>query len=75
MPSIGRHWYELRVRDAGQNWRIVYRVDEDAVVIAEVSAKKTDEPNFAKEGEAATEKPIVRRRRPASWGVTAWIWL
>lgn len=41
MPSIGRHCYELRVRDTGQNWRIVYRVDEDAIVIVEVFAKKS----------------------------------
>ena len=41
MPSIGRRCYELRVRDAEQNWRIVYRVDEDAIVIVEVFAKKT----------------------------------
>lgn len=41
MPSIGRHCYELRVRDAGQNWRIVYRIDADAIVIADVFAKKS----------------------------------
>jgi len=31
----------LRVRDAGADWRIVYRLDADAVVILEVFAKKT----------------------------------
>jgi len=41
MPSIGRHCYELRVRDEQQNWRVVYRVDEDAIVIVEVFAKKS----------------------------------
>ncbi len=41
MPSVSRRCYELRVRDAEQNWRIVYRVDEDAIVIVEVFAKKT----------------------------------
>ena len=41
MPSIGRRCHELRVRDEDQNWRIVYRVDSDAIVIAEVFAKKT----------------------------------
>ena len=40
MPSIGRHRYEPRVRDTGQNWRIVSRVDEDAIVIVEVFAKE-----------------------------------
>lgn len=41
MPSIGRRCHELRVVDAGAAWRIVYRIDEDAIVIAEVFAKKT----------------------------------
>ena len=31
----------LRVRDAEHNWRIMYRVDPDAVLILEVYAKKT----------------------------------
>ena len=41
MPSIGQRCYELRVRDEQQNWRIVYRVDDDAIVIVEVFAKKS----------------------------------
>jgi phage-related protein len=43
MPSVGPRCHELRVRDEGQNWRIVYRADEDAIIIAEVFAKKTRE--------------------------------
>ena len=43
MPSSGGRCFELRIRDADQNWRIVYRLDEDAIVIAEVFAKKTRE--------------------------------
>src|SRR3990172_6204956 len=39
MPTIGPRCHELRVKDAGHEWRIVYRVDSDAVVIAEVFAK------------------------------------
>lgn len=31
----------LRVRDAGHNWRIMYRIDSDAVLVLEVYAKKT----------------------------------
>ncbi len=31
---LGKSCYELRVRDAGVNWRLVYRIDEDAIVIA-----------------------------------------
>ena len=41
MPSIGRRCAELRIVDETTTWRIVYRVDEDAVLIAEVFSKKT----------------------------------
>src|SRR5262245_52864001 len=41
IPAVGRDCHELRVRDAGHQWRIVYRIDDDAVVIAEVFAKQT----------------------------------
>lgn len=41
MPAIGPHCHELRVRDAGLAWRIVYRIDRDAIVIAHVFSKKT----------------------------------
>ncbi len=33
MPSIGRGCHELRVTDRGHEWRIVYRVDGDVIVI------------------------------------------
>ena len=41
MPGIGRRCHELRIVDAGRTWRIVYRLDPDAVVIAEVFQKTT----------------------------------
>jgi len=41
MPSIGKRCHELRVRDEGANWRIIYRLDPDAVVVALVFSKKT----------------------------------
>ena len=41
MPALGPRCHELRVKDASANWRIMYRTDTDAVVIAEVFAKKT----------------------------------
>ncbi len=37
----GARCHELRVVDEGVAWRIVYRVDPDAIVIAEVFAKRT----------------------------------
>ena len=42
MPGLGARCHELRINDSGGNWRLVYRVDADAVVIAEVFAKKTE---------------------------------
>jgi phage-related protein len=41
MPSIGRRCYELRIRDESLNWRILIRIDVDAVVLVEVFGKKT----------------------------------
>jgi phage-related protein len=41
MPSIGRRCHELRVVDATATWRIMYRLDPDAIVILAVFAKKT----------------------------------
>jgi phage-related protein len=41
MPTIGPRCHELRVVDANATWRIIYRLDSDAIVIAEVYAKKT----------------------------------
>jgi phage-related protein len=41
MPSVGRGCHELRIRDESQTWRIVYYLDDDAVVILEVFSKKT----------------------------------
>ncbi|MFN7528346.1 MAG: type II toxin-antitoxin system RelE/ParE family toxin, partial [Dolichospermum sp.] len=41
MSSIGKHCYELRIRDADKNWRIIYRIDDDAILILEVFNKTT----------------------------------
>ena len=53
MPSIGPRCHELRIVDVHTTWRILYRIDEDAIVIAEVFAKKTP----------ATPKWILDNRR------------
>ena len=42
MPSIGARCHELRINDADTTWRLVYRIDPDAIVITEVFAKKTE---------------------------------
>jgi phage-related protein len=41
MTSVGRRCHELRIRDAKVSWRIVYRIDEDAIIIADVFRKTT----------------------------------
>lgn len=43
MPSIGPHCHELRVKDVAGEWRIIYRVDPDAVLVVDVFSKKTRE--------------------------------
>ena len=41
MPSLGPRCHELRIGDRGRAWRIVYRIDEDGIVIVAVFEKKT----------------------------------
>ena len=41
MPSIGPRVHELRINDRGKTWRIIHRIDEDAIIVVEVFAKKT----------------------------------
>jgi len=41
MPSIGPRCHELRIVDEVVTWRIVYRVDADAIVLAAIFRKKT----------------------------------
>ncbi|HQY90669.1 MAG TPA: type II toxin-antitoxin system RelE/ParE family toxin [Caldilinea sp.] len=43
MPSMGARCHELRVRDESKNWRVLYRIDNDAIVVAEVFNKTTRE--------------------------------
>jgi len=59
LPQLGRGCHELRIVDAEATWRIVYRIDRDAIVIVEVFSKKT----------AATPKTVIDacRRRLKSY--------
>jgi phage-related protein len=41
LPIVGPRCGALRVRDENLNWRIMYRIDTDAIVIVEVYHKKT----------------------------------
>ena len=42
MPTIGVGCHELRIVDAKVNWRIMYHIATDAVVILEVFKKQTE---------------------------------
>ena len=53
MGVIGARCHELRINDADVTWRIVYRVDRDAVIILDVFRKKT----------ARTPEAVLRRCR------------
>ena len=43
MPAIGSRCHELRVVDEARTWRVVYRLDADAIVIADVFPKTTQQ--------------------------------
>ena len=43
MPGIGVRCHELRVNDTNKTWRVVYRLDADAILILEVFEKKTNQ--------------------------------
>ena len=43
MPIVGARCHELRVQDQEKSWRIVYRIDDDAIVILEVFRKTTQQ--------------------------------
>ena len=41
LPLIGVRCGAIRIRDAQHSWRIMYRIDPDAILILEVYSKKT----------------------------------
>ena len=41
MPGLGACCHELRINDEDSIWRIMYRIDTDAIVILEVFKKKS----------------------------------
>ncbi len=43
MPSIGTHCHELRIKDADKQWRLIYRIDDDAILILDVFNKTTNQ--------------------------------
>jgi phage-related protein len=53
MPAIGDRCHELRVVDVNATWRIIYRIDTDAIVILDVFSKKTQ----------ATPQSVINRSK------------
>ena len=41
MPSIGPRCHELRVSDGDHEWRLIYRIDPEAILVVDVFAKTT----------------------------------
>jgi phage-related protein len=41
MPAIGPRCHELRIKDSNRDWRILYMVDDDAIVILDVFEKRS----------------------------------
>ena len=42
MPSIAARCHDLRVNDEGRTWRLMYRLDADAILILAVFANKAE---------------------------------
>jgi phage-related protein len=41
MPSIGSRCHELRINDENKTWRIIYRIDNDAIIVVDIFEKRT----------------------------------
>src|SRR4030066_1128533 len=42
LASIGKRCHELRLNDNDKTWRIIYRIDSDAIILLEVFQKQTN---------------------------------
>jgi phage-related protein len=69
MPSIGARCHELRVRDENRRWRVIYRIDTDAIVIVDVFSKTTRATsNHDIDNCKARLKSYDATTRSAGWG-------
>jgi phage-related protein len=53
MPSVGVRCHELRIPDKDCTWRIIYRIEPDAILILDVFQKKTQ----------ATPKSVIEQSK------------
>ena len=47
MPAIGLRCHELRIIDQQVTWRLIYRLEADAIVILEVFRKQSQQTPHA----------------------------
>jgi phage-related protein len=43
MPGISQRCHELRIIDRDKTWRIIYRIDTDAIIIVDIFQKTTQQ--------------------------------
>ena len=43
MKEIGQRCHELREKDQGTFWRIIYRIDQDAIIILAIFRKQKNQ--------------------------------
>lgn len=68
LPEVAPRLYELRVREAGRNWRIFYRVDADRVLLIHRINKTTptlgeQDKNLVKERLAAYDAARAQAKK------------
>ena len=51
MSNVGARCHELRITDKDSIWRIIYRIEPDAIVILDVFSKKAP----------TTPKPVIEQ--------------
>jgi len=54
LPLLGSRSHELRVRDVGHNWRIVYRIDPKVILVFSI---------FSKTGRAHQQREFAEVKR------------
>ncbi|MBC8424445.1 type II toxin-antitoxin system RelE/ParE family toxin [bacterium] len=61
IPAVGVRCHELRISDGVSTWRILHRIDRDAILILEVFRKKTGK----------TPRPVIEtcRRRARKYDI------
>jgi hypothetical protein len=70
LPDVGSRCGALRVRDAEHNWRIMYRIDSDAVLVLDVYIQ--EDPEDSRRGHPAVPAASETVRRGSESGTEAY---